>query len=369
MKKCFALFLAALILLTGCAEKKNKVVTVTLCADGWEDGIALQELLDRFHETHPDIVVTLSGQPVEPELAETTEAAVPHQLLLCNLFDPEVSRSSGDLSALWTGDSAPDFHPEVLPLCTDGERYTFYPFRVLPFCMGINIDLFVQTGAIQYIDTDKRTWTAEDLEQAVRCLYEAGYQEIGLIPCVGIPQDHSTRALVSNLSGGSLIRDAASACNGETTRALQLLAALPGIRFDTGTDGNGEAFLFATGTHALSFCWDPSTAAAYAERTEFDVFPMAFPTQGNAPRLYGDIWGFRLISDEDEEKQAAAMTFLQWLAGSTAAATEYDALTSYIVAPVPGEDDFRGDWQQLLTDISAGIDPAIAISDLAGRIR
>ena len=63
------------------------------------------------------------------------------------------------------------------------------------------------------------------------------------------------------------------------------------------------------------------------------------------------------------------MTFLQWLAGSTAAATEYDALTSYIVAPLPGEDDFREDWQQLLTDISVGIDPAIAISDLAGRIR
>lgn len=369
MKKFLSVSLAVLLLLTGCISKKNKTVTVTLCADGWENAVSLQAILDRFHEAYPDIIVELSSVPSEPELAETTEAAKPHQLLLCSLFDQEISRSSMDLSSLWSDKLCDTFHEDVLPLCADGTQYTFYPYQVLPFCIGINMDLFVQTGAIQYIDTDKRTWSAEDLEQAVRCLYEAGNQEVGLIPCVGIPQDHSTRALVSNLSGGTLIRDTASACNSETTQALQLLAGLPGIRFDTGIDGNGAAYLFATGAQPLSFCWDPSTEAAYSDRIDFDVFPMAFPTQGDASRLYGDIWGFRLISSEDEEKQAAAMTFLQWLSGSDAAATEYDALTPYIVAPLPGEDDFRENWQQLLTDIAQGIDPAIAISNLAGRTR
>ena len=46
---------------------------------------------------------------------------------------------------------------------------------------------------------------------------------------------------------------------------------------------------------------------------DFEIFPMAFPTDGDAPRLVGGIWGLGVFDNGSEERVQAAKTFIRYL--------------------------------------------------------
>ena len=46
---------------------------------------------------------------------------------------------------------------------------------------------------------------------------------------------------------------------------------------------------------------------------DFEVFPMAFPTSEDAPKLQGGIWGFGIFDSGSQERITAAKTFIRYM--------------------------------------------------------
>ena len=145
MKKLLSALLAVILLLqlAGCNSKKDQTVTITLRSDGWENTAELESLVDAFCGENPDIAVELSGAVGDSGATETTQAAEQPDLVLQSIFASEQAAGGAELSSLWTQELAASFHPDLLPLFADNGSYYVYPYRVIPYCVAINMDTFI----------------------------------------------------------------------------------------------------------------------------------------------------------------------------------------------------------------------------------
>ena len=85
----------------------------------------------------------------------------------------------------------------------NGELYEL-PVCMITHCMAINRDVFEAAGALQYLNEETRTWNSvEDFFKAVQAVYDAGYEYVGTVYCGGQGGDQGTRALVTNIGGGT----------------------------------------------------------------------------------------------------------------------------------------------------------------------
>ena len=227
----------------------------------------------------------------------------------------------------------PATYESVIGSCTsaDGSVYEL-PLCMTAHCMAINKDLFEAAGAMQYIDQEKRTWTTENFLKAVDAVYAYGHENVGVIYCGGQGGDQGTRALVTNMYGGTYANaehtEYTANC-AENVKALETIVAQKGINFDPAIVASDEIQLFVNGTLAMAFCWNVAQETNNAEMLGFDAFPLCFPTESGDPKLQGGIWGFGIFNNGDEAKIAAAKDFVAFMTGDDAQYAKAVEATSY----------------------------------------
>ena len=211
-------------------------------------------------------------------------------------------------------------YESVAATCTsaNGEMYEL-PVCMITHCMAINRDAFEAAGALQYLNEETRTWNSvEDFFKAVQAVYDAGNEYVGTIYCGGQGGDQGTRALITNLGGGTYANadhTAYTYASTENATALSKLYAQDGITFDPAIVASDEITAFVNGTFKMAFCWNISQEVNNADALSFDVLPMAFPSD-STPSLQGGIWGFGVFNNGDEAKIEAAKTFIKFMTES-----------------------------------------------------
>ena len=211
-------------------------------------------------------------------------------------------------------------YESVAATCTsaNGEMYEL-PVCMITHCMAINRDVFEAAGALQYLNEETRTWNSvEDFFKAVQAVYDAGYENVGVIYCGGQGGDQGTRALITNVGGGTYANAEHTAytyASEENAAALAKLYAQDGISFDPSIVASDEITAFVNGTFQMAFCWNISQEVNNTDALGFDVLPMAFPSD-STPSLQGGIWGFGVFNNGDDARIEAAKTFIKFMTES-----------------------------------------------------
>ncbi|MCM1296117.1 MAG: extracellular solute-binding protein [Muribaculaceae bacterium] len=368
----------------------------------WGNPTAVSNLLAGFHKEYPNVHVSVEYLNYETGDERIAQAAADGCLPDLVLEGPERLVASWgeqgwmvDLSDLWASGQAGAVYGNVRAACrhADGAYYEF-PICMSAHCMAINYDMFREAGALQYIDEASHTWTTEDFISAVHALTAHGQQKAGVVYCRNQGGDQGTRALVTNLYGGSFTDKAHTSYtvnSWENRQALQLLYDLDGIVFDPDLNGADAVAQFCSQETAMCFCWNASLEMQQTINNpdfDFDVFPMAFPTNGNAPELQCGIWGFGVFDNGSEERAEAAKAFIRYMTEDDAVytravltsfywpvrdlgniyendilMTEYSVFTPYVgdyYQVTPGWAGARTAWWRMLAEIAAGTDVAQA---------
>ena len=405
MKKLLALLLALLMLLSlaGCGkqaqeDEESAVIELTLWtfpAGDWGDPAAVETLLTQFNSVYPDIHVTvqcLDEATGDDKLSTAVDGGVSPDILLAQ--PDRLIKAWGaegmlaDLSDMWDDADKQEVNAACQSVCftRDGKCYA-YPFAMNVQCMAINYDAFVTAGADQYIDLETRTWTTEQFTQAVKALQSKYGETVAAVYCSGQNGDQGTRALVTNLYGGQFANDSYTGyvANSEANQqALTLLRDTKGIEFDDAINGQEEAALFYHESLKMSFCWSlaQQLAETVDEPTEEGGEPvvhpagktvngqtiefMAFPTDPeiSQPRLQGDIWGFGVFDNGDQEKLEAAKLLIRFFADGQGASAAVKATGCFPVRDTVDGADLRNIWAgsdvmteyAKLTDFLSGYD-------------
>lgn len=405
MKKLLALLLALLMLLSlaGCGKQAQKdeepaVIELTLWtfpAGDWGDPAAVEALLTQFNSVYPDIhvmVQCLDEATGDDKLSTAVDGGVSPDILLAQ--PDRLIKAWGaegmlaDLSDMWDDADKQEVNAACQSVCftRDGKCYA-YPFAMNVQCMAINYDAFVTAGADQYIDLETRTWTTEQFTQAVKALQSKYGETVAAVYCSGQNGDQGTRALVTNLYGGQFANDSYTGyvANSEANQqALTLLRDTKGIEFDDAINGQEEAALFYHESLKMSFCWSlaQQLAETVDEPTEEGGEPvvhpagktvngqtiefMAFPTDPeiSQPRLQGDIWGFGVFDNGDQERIEAAKLLIRFFADGQGASAAVKAAGCFPVRDTVDGADLRNIWAgsdvmteyAKLTDFLSGYD-------------
>ena len=433
MKKLIALALAAILVLGMAACSVQKADTATTAAPAateaaateaateapaaateislwtypigkWGDQATVDSLLAEFNAAYPNIKVSveyLTYQDGDDKVNTAIEGNAAPDLVM---EGPErlvanwgAKGKMVDLSDLWTADVLADTNASVAAACkAESGAYYEYPLCMTAHCMAINKTVFEKAGAMQYIDEDTHTWTTENFLKAVEAVYNAGYENVGVVFCGGQGGDQGNRALINNLYGGTFT-DAAhtkyTADSPENIKALETLRDTKGITFDPAIVGGDEINLFRQGVLQMATCWNIAQQLSGDTTDSGDeIMFMAFPSQnGTDSKLCGGIWGFGIFDNGDAAKIEAAKTFINYMcnenakeavAASTyfpvkasvtdvytgteteAVMNEYNKLMSMLgdyYQVVPGWATARTEWWNMLQRIGAGGDVATEV--------
>ena len=305
----------------------------------WTDEATVSALLADFNAAYPNITVKVEyldytngddkvNTAIEGGQAPDIVMEGPERLI-ANWGAKGLMVDLKDIVPAGTYDS-------IISSCTsaNGEVYEL-PVCMIAHCMAINRDVFEAAGALQYLNEETHTWNSvEDFFKAVQAVADAGNDYVGVIYCGGQGGDQGTRALITNIGGGTYANAEHTEytyASKENAEALAKLYAQDGIEFDTAIVASDEIQNFVNGTFQMAFCWNISQEVNNADALTFDVLPMAFPSD-TTPSLQGGIWGFGVFNNGDEAKIEAAKTFIQFMTEDDAQYTKAVEATTF--APV-----------------------------------
>ena len=297
----------------------------------WTDEATVKGFIDAFNEIHPEITVKVEYLDYTNGDDKVNTAIEGGQAPDIVMEGPERLIANWGAKGLMLDLS--DLVPEgtyegVASSCTSADGKVFeLPVCMTAHCMAINKDVFEAADALQYIDLENHTWTTENFFKAVQAVYDAGNEYVGTVFCGGQGGDQGTRALVTNLYGGTYANAEHTEytyASEENAKALAALCAQDGITFDPAIVASDEIQNFVNGTFQMAFCWNATQEVNNADALGFDVFPMAFPAEDGVPSLQGGIWGFGVFDNKDEARAAAAKEFIRFL-------TEDDAVYAKVV--------------------------------------
>lgn len=377
---------------------------------GWGESAKLASLISGFHETYPNIRISiecLDYQTGDGKIEQALSDGQPPDLVLegperlvANWGDRGLM---ADLSGLWESETAGKVYDSVRAACRHRSgAYYEVPLCMNTHCMAVNYDLFEAAGALQYIDQERRTWSTEDFTRAIAALRAYGQENAAAVYCGGQGGDQGTRALVTNLYGGSFTNREHTGYTidcPENIRALQLLYDMEGISFEPELTGQEEIAMFCRGELAMSFCWNGSIEVNQTVTNpdlNFDILPVAFPTDSGEPRLESGIWGFGVFDSGDAARIQAAKTFIRYMTeddsqytkavlasmqrpvrdmeniyANDALMQEYSVFTRYMgdyCQITPGWVEARTAWWQMLQQIGQGADIPGAVHEAAQRV-
>ena len=329
MKKLIAILLVAMMVLSMAActvedtSKQTEITLWTYPVGNWVDAKTVDALIADFHAAYPNIKVTVEYLDYTTGDDKVNTAIEGNQAPDIIMEGPERLIANWGAKGLLVDlkDIVPaGTYESVAATCTsaNGEMYEL-PVCMITHCMAINRDVFEAAGALQYLNEETRTWNSvEDFFKAVQAVYDAGYKTVGTIYCGGQGGDQGTRALITNIGGGTYANAAhteytyASEANAQ---ALAKLYAQAGIDFNPAIVASDEITAFVNGTLQMAFCWNISQEVNNKDALNFDVLPMAFPSD-STPSLQGGIWGFGVFNNGNDEKIEAAKTFIKFMTGS-----------------------------------------------------
>ena len=375
----------------------------TFPVGNWGNPTAVSAILTGFHKENPNIHISVEYLNYDTGDERVRQAVLDDAAPDLILEGPERLVANWgeqgwmvDLSDLWGSRQAGEIYDNIREACqhSDGAYYEF-PICVSAHCMAINYDMFQEAGALQYIDEEAHTWTTEGFIQAVHALTACGQESAGVVYCKNQSGDQGTRALVTNLYSGSFTNDSHTAYavdSEENRQALQLLYDLEGIIFEPSLTSADAIDLFCKKETAMCFCWNASVEIQQTINNpdlDFEVFPMAFPTNGDAPELQGGIWGFGIFDSGSEARVEAAKAFIRYITENDATyikavqtssywpvrdmdniyendmlMTEYSIFMPYMgdyYQITPEWAQARTAWWQLLAEIGAGTDVSDAV--------
>ena len=329
MKKFLALTLAVLLVLSMAAcnvTKAGENVEITLWTypiGQWTDAATVDALIADFNAVYPNITVKVEYLDYTTGDDKVNTAIEGNQAPDIIMEGPERLIANWGAKGLLVDlkDLVPaGTYESVAATCTspNGEMYEL-PVCMITHCMAINRDVFAAAGALQYLNEETRTWNSvEDFFKAVQAVYDAGYKTVGTIYCGGQGGDQGTRALITNIGGGTYANadhTAYTYASTENATALAKLYAQDGIDFNPAIVASDEITAFVNGTLQMAFCWNISQEVNNKDALNFDVLPMAFPSD-STPSLQGGIWGFGVFNNGNEAKIEAAKTFIKFMTGS-----------------------------------------------------
>ncbi len=352
MNKRLSLLLALCLIFSFALVNAASAQDITLWTypvGNWGNAESVQALIDKFNEVYPDIHVTvelLDYTNGDDQVNTAIEGGQAPDLIF---EGPERLVANWgakglmvDLADLWAADYAKEIYPAIESACHNSEgAYYEFPVCMTAHNMAINYDLFKAADALQYIDEENHTWTTDGFVNAVKALHDYGQENVGAVYCSGQGGDQGTRALINNLYGGTFTNPehtAYTADSEENVKALELLQSMDGINFDPSINGGEEIQLFCNETLAMAFCWNVAQEKTHAanQDVEFDIFPMAFPSNGE-PKLQGGIWGFGIFDNGDPARVEAAKTFVKFMTEDNAIYTDAVTTSSYWpVRELPG---------------------------------
>ena len=286
----------------------------------WTDEATVKGFIDAFNEIHPEITVKVEYLDYTNGDDKVNTAIEGGQAPDIVMEGPERLIANWGAKGLMLDLS--DLVPEgtyegVASSCTSADGKVFeLPVCMTAHCMAINKDVFEAADALQYIDLENHTWTTENFFKAVQAVYDAGNEYVGTVFCGGQGGDQGTRALVTNLYGGTYANAEHTEytyASEENAKALAALCAQDGITFDPAIVASDEIQNFVNGTFQMAFCWNATQEVNNADALTFDVFPMAFPAEDGVPSLQGGIWGFGVFDNKDEARANAAKEFIKFL--------------------------------------------------------
>lgn len=421
MKKIFVLlcFLLPAVLLSSCSGETGKIepkedssaqeiteLTLwTFPVGNWGNPTSVANMLAGFHKEYPKIHISVEYLDYENGDERVNQAALNGSAPDLILEGPERLVAGwgekgwmADLSDLWESEKANMIYDHIRKACQyrNGAYYEF-PICMSAHCMAINYDMFQEAGALVYIDEESHTWTTDGFIKAVHALTAYGQEKAGIVYCKNQSGDQGTRALVNNLYGGTFTDDAHTTYtidSKENRKALKLLYDLEGITFEPTFSSLDAIDQFCKKETAMCFCWNSSLEVQQTINhpdLDFEVFPIAFPTNGDAPRLQGGIWGFGVFDNGSEERIEAAKTFIRYITENDIPyiravrassywpvrkmediyendmlMTEYSIFTPYMgdyYQITPGWTEARAAWWQMLAKIGAGTDISEAVKD------
>ena len=365
MKKFAALFLSLLLVLTMTSALAETDITLwTFPIGDWGNSEKVDEMLTAFNAVHPDIKVTVEYLDYTNGDAQITTAIEAKTTPDIVMEGPErlvanwaAAGKMLPLNDLWTEETIADINANnasVVATCQGADgNYYMYPLCMTAHCMVINKTAFEAADAMQYIDQETHTWTAEGFENALRALVNAGYYPTGLIYCSGQGGDQGTRALVNNLYGGMFTNaehTAYTADSPENIKALELLQSMDGIYFNAAENGGEEITAFRQGILKMAFCWNiaqqlnaDNNDAELTNDGEKIVF-MSFPSETGESKLQGGIWGFGVFDNGDAAKIDAAKTFIKYFADGEGTIDAVKASKYFAVRDTAEGIDLTGIW-------------------------
>ena len=325
MKKLLAILLSVVMVMSLCvftasAADVTEISLWTYPIGKWVDEATVSDLLADFHAAHPEIKVNVEYLDYTNGDDKVNTAIEGKQAPDVIMEGPERLIANWGAKGLMVdlADLIPEgTYASVVDSCTsaNGEVYEM-PVCMIAHCMAINRDVFAEADALQYLNEETHTWNSvDDFFKAVQAVYDAGYEYVGCIYCGGQGGDQGTRALVTNVGGGTYANAEHTAytyASTENATGLSRLYNQQGINFDPSIVAGDEIQNFVNGTFQMAFCWNISQEVNNADALSFDVLPMAFPSD-STPSLQGGIWGFGVFNNGDEAKIEAAKTFIKFM--------------------------------------------------------
>lgn len=313
------------------AGQNAEITLWTYPVGKWGDSATVDGLIQSFNAKYPDIKVTVEYLDYTNGDDQVNTAIEGHAAPDLVMEGPErlvanwgAKGLMADLSDFFTADSASDIYDTVKSACKGADgRYYEYPLVMVAHSMAVNKAMFEKADALQYLDLENHTWTTENFLKAVQAVYDSGQQNVGAVYCAGQGGDQGTRALVNNLYDGRYTNPEHTAyvvASEENEKALEALKAQDGINFDASIAGGDEITLFRNGTLAMSLCWNAAqqnnsdNGTAGKTNSGDEIIPMLFPSDDGKAELCGGIWGFGIFDNGDENRIAAAKTFIDFMA-------------------------------------------------------
>ena len=310
----------------------------------WTDEATVKALLADFNAVYPNITVNVEYLDYTNGDDKVNTAIEGGQAPDIVMEGPERLVANWGAKGLMVDlkDIVPEgTYDSVIASCTaaNGEVYEM-PVCMITHGMAINRDVFEAAGALQYLNEETLTWNSvEDFLKAVQAVYDAGHEYVGAIFCGGQGGDQGTRALITNVGGGTYANPEHTAytyASQENAEGLAKLYAQDGIIFDTAIVASEAIQNFVNGTFQMTFCWNINDELNNADALTFDVLPMAFPSD-TTPSLQMGIWGFGVFNNGDEAKIEAAKTFIQFMNDDDAQYTKTVQATNFTpVRDLPG---------------------------------